>query len=1294
MLLKKTLLTLIICSMVVFVFAQNKNNIHHQLNWKKPVEFSISETEKITVLNFEGASYATGKKFLPVFSKLFPSVFDLSVNEVKGELKNELYAPLTESQLITDPSFIKEHIVLNVSVAYERKKPFIVYSFVPIRKNPVTNSYEKLVSFDIELTPLKNIAEGYKSSPQVFAANSVLASGTWYKLGVTTDGVYKIDFNFLKGLGIEMGTLDPAQIKIFGNNIGMLPEQNSIPRPDDLVENAIEVFDNGIVATFEQGDYILFYGQSPNEMKLDGLTQRFHTTKHLYSDTSFYFITTDLAGPSKRITLQPSVTPGAIDVQVTAFDDVGFHEENIRNFVKSGRNFYGEIFDANLTLPFHTIIPNIVTTVPVYYKMKVLARSNIQSSFSLKYQGQQVGIVSIPAVSAGLYGDYAIPGTSEGTFFANSSDLKLDIVYSKPQNTSIGYLDNIEMNARRQLAMSGNQMAFRDKNSVGFGNTAFYTISNYYSALTVWDITDKYNIKKQVVDISNSTGSFRVNADVLHEFIVFRNDNFLNPWVHGRIENQNLHGSPQTDLIIVTNPKFMTEANRLADFHRTNDNLRVVVADINQVYNEYSSGVRDVTAIRDFARMFYERATAPADIPRYLLLFGDGSYVNKDDYSGNTNFIPTYQSENSLSLIDSYVSDDFFGLLDPSEGNWTPGSTQLLDIGMGRLPVKSLTEAKDMVDKVLRYASPGSVTQATACNSTNSSLGDWRNVICMVADDGDSDTHLEQTDTLLRNIDPFVLKYNADKIYLDAYQQETSPGGQRYPDVNVAINKRMEKGSFILNYTGHGGELGWAHEGVLNNSMINNWTNKYAMPLFITATCEFSRFDDPSRTSAGEYCLLNPIGGAIALYSTTRLVYSFPNALLNKDLIRYAFQQLDGEMPRLGDIFRLTKRDPDNDSGINPRNFTLLGDPALRLAYPKYDIVATKINNQVLAGITDTINALSKVTISGEIRSNGQKLSSFNGVIYPTVYDKAVNVQTLANDPSESSVITFSVQKNILYKGKASVINGDFSFTFIVPKDINYSFGTGRLSFYAQNGTEDASGYYDSLIVGGISSNYLADDIGPQINLYLNDEKFVFGGLTNAEPKIYALLNDSNGINTVGNGIGHDITATLDNDVVNSLVLNDFYESDLDNYQKGKVIYSLNDLSDGRHNLKLKVWDIFNNSSEAYTEFIVAQSADIALAHVLNYPNPFTTHTTFFFEHNQACNDLDVQIQVYTVSGKLIKTLQDHFVCDGFRSNSMDWDGLDDFGDRIGRGVYLYRLRVQASGGRYAEKYEKLVVLR
>ncbi|MFM7079333.1 MAG: type IX secretion system sortase PorU, partial [Bacteroidota bacterium] len=654
------------------------------------------------------------------------------------------------------------------------------------------------------------------------------------------------------------------------------------------------------------------------------------------------------------------------------------------------------------------------------------------------------------------------------------------------------------------------------------------------------------------------------------------------------------------------------------------------------------------------------------------------------------------QSLNSISLIRSYVSDDFFGFLDINEGDWDDNVTDLLDIGIGRFPVKSIEEARLVVNKTIDYATPGTVPDvASTCSGTNTtSLGDWRNVICFIADDEDSGLHLNQSNglaTYIRNSQPV---FNIDKIFIDAYNQVSTPGGQRYPTVNDAINKRMDKGALVINYTGHGGETGWTAERILDNSMVRSWKNNRKLPLFITATCEFSRYDDPGRTSTGELVLIESEAGGVALMTTTRLVYAAQNGVLNSVMMSNLFNEVNGQLQRLGDVYVTVKNDNSVlAGGINPRNFSLLGDPALMLSVPKYEVATTAIDGSVPVPNGDTLSALRKVTISGEVRQNGQLLQGFNGIVYPTVFDKEEVISTLANDPS-SPVINFSLRKNAIYRGKASVNNGSFSFTFVVPRDIAYNIGRGRISYYAHNGTDDAAGYYDSLLVGGSYSGATTDNQGPEVKLFLNDEKFVFGGLTDPNPKILAMVADSNGVNTVGNGIGHDITATLDDDPNQIFTLNDYYESDLDDYTKGRVVFPLNGLSEGKHSLKFKVWDIHNNSSEAVTEFVVAESAELALERVLNYPNPFTTKTSFFFEHNRPCGNLEVQVQVFTVSGKLIKTINQVVGCEGYRYDGVTWDGRDDFGDPIGRGVYVYRLKIRDESGAVADKYEKLVLLK
>jgi hypothetical protein len=734
--------------------------------------------------------------------------------------------------------------------------------------------------------------------------------------------------------------------------------------------------------------------------------------------------------------------------------------------------------------------------------------------------------------------------------------------------------------------------------------------------------------------------------------------------------------------------------------HFANDGLKSLVVTPQKIYNEFSGGNQDVTAIKQFLMMFYNRAVTTEEFPKYLLLMGDASYNNRGRSTvGNTNFVVSYESANGISYINSYVSDDYFGLLDESEGE---GLTEQMDVAVGRIPVKSKDEAKAVVDKIYAYLQPQSIEIANPsfCGTAGSvSSGDWRNVICFVADDEDNNLHFAQSERLATYVDTTYHDYNIDKIYNDAFKQQSAAGGARYPDVNIAINQRVDRGALIVNYTGHGGETGWSQERILEVKDIESWNNANRLPLFVTATCEFSRFDDPGRTSAGEEVILRPNGGGIGLLTTTRLAYANFNETLNRNFYQNVFVRdtVTKLFPRVGDVCTTTKNKTASVSSgtSNHRNFSLLCDPAVRLNFPDYKVYTQSINNQPVSFAGDTLKALTKITITGYVANlAGTKLSSYNGVIFPTVYDKETKLKTLANDPQLSSAQNFKMRKSIIYRGKASVTNGEFKFTFVVPKDIDYTFGVGRVSYYAADGVNDANGFNESFIVGGTNPNAPTDGEGPKIDLYMNDNKFVAGSITNENPDLLGVLFDDNGINTVGNGIGHDLVAVLDENTEKSIILNDYYQSDLNSYQSGIVRYPFSKMSEGRHTLTLRAWDVYNNSNTAQTDFVVSSSANLALQHVLNYPNPFTTYTKFMFEHNKPCETLDVSIQVFTVSGRLVKTLETLVKCEGFRSEQITWDGLDDFGDRIGRGVYVYRLKVTAPDGTWADKYEKLVVLK
>ncbi len=1293
---------LLLPSLAFSQYAKQRNSGKKEIKWGAVKKESPAEGMEKSFLYFEGAVYDAANN-LPVY--VYKGATENNASQIKAFIVNPVYAPFETNELLKIEGIDKlgSEIEVSASVAYDRKKKISVVSFIPVRKNASSGQFEKLVSFDLQV-----VATDFKSfqpkSTATTASSSVLASGNWYKVAVNADGIYKLTYEQLQELGMNVENIDPRNIRVYGNGGGMLPKANADLRHDDLQENAIVVVGESD-GDFTSGDYVLFYGQSPHRWTYNSTTAKFEHVLNDYSDNTYYFISADL-GAGKRVSpLGSSDQPATHNV--SSFNDYAFHESDEKNIIKSGRQWYGEYFDIQNAYDFSFSFPNIDASTPANIKVSGAGQcacgSGTSTSFNVKVNNGSPLNIPFQNVTGVYTNAQASDATANADFTSTSSTLNVTVTYNKSGfSTAVAWLNYIELNVRRSLAVSGGQTIFRDASSIGTGNVAEFSLGNSSSAVTIWDVTDPLNIRKQDAALSGSNHIFRASAETLHEYVAFDGSSYLTPVSAGFVANQDIHALPQVDMVIVAYPEYLSEAERLANFHRNNvvSPLTVAIVTPQQVYNEFASGAQDVSAIRDMMKLFYDRATNDDELPKYLLLFGDGSYDNRDRLDNNTNRIVTYQSAQSLSPTSSYVSDDFFGFLDSNEGVWVEGcdscNPHFLDIGIGRLPVQTLQEATNVVTKILDYEGIATVeTNPSLCTAQTVSISspDWKNWICFVGDDEDNNQHFDQADAIAKGLDTTQNNYNLDKIYFDAFVEESTPGGQRYPSVKDAINNRVLKGALVVNYTGHGGEVGWAHERVLEVSDINSWTNIENLPAFVTATCEFSRFEDPGRTSAGELVLLNPNGGGIALFTTTRLVFSAPNFTLNKNFYKHLFP-VDGEpIPTMGEVMRKTVNEGTNGVIQNSRNFSLLGDPAQRLAYPVNNVVTTSVNGNPVGGTADTLKALGLVTVTGEVRDrNGNKMANFNGLIYPTVFDKAATINTLANDPA-SSVESFKLQKNILYKGKASVTNGDFTFTFIVPKDISYNYGYGRISYYAYDGVTDANGNYENVIIGGSADNVANDVSGPQVNLYLNDDKFVFGGVTNENPLLYAVVSDPNGINTVGNGIGHDVAAVLDENTNRTIVLNEYYQADLNSYQSGTIRYPFSELSEGNHTLKMKVWDVYNNSSDAYTEFVVSQSAELALSHVLNYPNPFTTNTQFMFEHNRPCADLDVNIQVFTVSGKVVKTINEQVNCDGFRAEGIAWNGRDDYDQKIGNGVYVYRIKVRTPEGYSAQAFEKLVIL-
>ena len=1107
--------------------------------------------------------------------------------------------------------------------------------------------------------------------------NSVLANGNWFKFSVDTTGVFKIDKTLLQQIGLSTNNLNPKKIHIYGNGGNLLPEFNGDVRYDDLQENAIYIEgedDN----SFDANDFILFYAKGPHSWKVDINTNNVSHKQNVYSDKAYYFITVN-DNNGKRIQSAPSVT-GSTVTQLTSFNDYIFYEKETTNLFAAGRRWLGEEFSVENQQTFQIPFPNAIQNEPLEIKVSAVAVSGLTSSMQVNVNSQDLFNLNFGAITSGSTLASERAGSESIT---NSSTLiNVSLNYNNGGNPSArAYLDFIEVSGKKQLIAGGFQFSFRSFEAANTSGIVEYQIQNSQNIFQIWEVSDPTNVSNIANESSATIFSFKANGGDFKEYIVVHQNDFYIPEAvsNARVENQNLHALKDINYLLITSNEFVEQAQRIANYHIENSGLTAKVVILDEIYNEFSSGSKDITGIRDFIKYVYETNSTDDKKLKYVCFFGDASYDYKDRIIANNNIAPVYLSDESYNLASSYVTDDFYAMLEDFEGSMS--SSHSLDVVTGRIPVSTQQQATDVVDKILR-------------DYNVESFGDWRNTVTFLADDIDNildDRPIQPgVEIIADDIKENKPVFNINKIYADAYVQQNSSGGERYPTVKAAITTAIETGTLVFDYFGHGGEDGFAAERFLDIPQIKGFKNENTLPLFITITCEFSRFDNPTRTSAGEFVFWNTTGGAASMITTTRDVYISVGQAFNKRLMA-TLLEFNNEDLTIAESLVKTKN---NYSETQKFFIYYFGDPVKKLAIPKPNIRITKMNGVDITQSLDTLKALSKVSFEGVVTDNlNNILTDFNGNLSTTVYDKPIDKSTLDND-NFGIIEVFDSQESKLFRGLASVENGNFSFEFIVPRDVKIAYGKGKLSFYATDATFDKSGFNSDVIVGGINENAPEDTIGPEIQLFMNDESFLDGANTNASPNLIAKLADLSGINTSVTAVDHDIVGILDGDESNPIILNDFYQTELDDFTRGKVVFRLRDLSVGPHTLKLKAWDTYNNSSETILNFVVVSDTNISLDNVLNYPNPFVNYTEFWFNHNKPNESLQVQVQIFTISGKLIKTINQLVQTTGNLSRNISWNGLDDFGNRIGKGVYVYKLKVTSTVSNISsEKYEKLVIL-
>lgn len=1095
-----------------------------------------------------------------------------------------------------------------------------------------------------------------------YASESVLNSGKWVKMQVAEDGIYKLTAADLKKMGFS--NLD--KVAVYGYGGWPLDEDFSTTYIDDVPE----------VAVWRSADYLLFYGKGPRKWEYSSSDKSFIHTNNPYSNYGYYFVTEK---ETTGRTMEKAASAAGATLQVTTFDDYVLHEEELVSVNSSGRELYGESFTSTLSRDFTISVPGI-TNDEGKATLSFISRGNGTITMNVDGNALISGSVSVPSdeyeVARELY--------RERAWMADKGEtVKVNIGYSTTGHKNV-HLNYFRLQMKRQLKVYDNYTFFRSLSARG--NASRFVIQGADASTLVFDVTDGVNPQQMETSLNGTELSFSIPASAsLREFVVVKPSQIKAPVTVGEVANQNLHALPQQDMIIIAQPNFTTQAERLAEAHRTKDNLTVRVVTPESIYNEFSSGTPDATAYRRFMKMFYDRKTSEADAPKYLLLFGDGSFDNRKLTSAwksvdMSNMLLTYQTENSLSS-QSYVIDDYFGFLDDADNKKSLQNKKLC-LGIGRFPIRTVEQATQMVDKVISYME-------------NKNTGSWKNNLCFMADDGSNTDgfmteHMEFADQLAGYVESEHPEFLVNKLYYDAYKKDMTAG--TYPDVRSGLQKLLKDGLLLFNYTGHGGTTALSDEKVLTQTDINQFTYTH-LPVWVTATCDFTRFDDLN-TSAGEDVFLNKSSGGIALFTTVRVAYSRPNFPINDNVIRNLFERNNGRRRTLGEVMQATKN---TLSSVYKLGFCLIGDPAVKMAYPEFGMKVTTINGQSVDGNSISFKALEKITVEGEVLDvSGQLVTDFTGIVNPTVKDSKVTVTCLKNsNKDDSPAFTFTDYPNTIFIGNDSVRNGKFSFTFTVPKDISYSNLQGKMNLYAvdtESGNE-AQGNFDNFIVGGTSDTAETDTIGPEIRaLYLNDTTFVDGGQVNTTPYFVAELWDKSGVNITGSSVGHDMMLVIDESTVLSYNLNSYYELLPGEDGTGIVKFPIPALEPGKHTAEFWVWDILNNSTVRTFTFEVVEGLKPFLFDVIATPGIAREQVTFHLMHNRPESRMRVGIMVYDLAGRQLWKHEESGTSGLFENYTVSWD-LTSGGVRMRPGVYIYRAAISTDNSKDATKARKFIIL-
>lgn len=1267
----------------------------------------VAETDQFTEYHFSNDSLEIVHAYEFLTSLDIGSAYQITRQVVETKTINRDPEPLIEAFALSDsdtPLFdlVNPGVRRGESVASLRFHPVRFDAAAPGQfifvKEARFRVYKRETRPRRRLTPNAELAD-----------DSPLRAGEWYKIPVEQKGIHELDFDYLAELGVNTGQINPEQLQIWATPGGELPRLNSAERT--RIRQVPIRIDGGGDGSFDPSDRLLFYADSPHQVTRDVNDGSFTHQIHRYSDYHHVYLHISQGDDSVRLTEQSVSSGGTL---ITEFRDFRWYEEDLVKSeprIRSGLEWYGITLNLNgqrRRTIFDQTIPGLIPNRQMDLDFQFVGRSTQAMTIGFSYNGIDLGTsTSIPGIRSyrseeGISGrlrSYSVNETVQAT-----EQVELTARLNATEPTSEGFIDWIRLTYDRELVAEDDYLFIYSPLSVA-GEPGTYQLRGFSETPTVMEVSDPTNPVLLSVVGTPPTYSFSYQHQEQNQFVA--QSSYFTPLAGERIENQNLRGiSTFPEYVIITSEDFLDLANEWADYRRGKDGYETVVVTQQDIFNEFSAGTPDVTAIRDYVKFLYDKAFAANREPlQHLLLFGDATYDYRNRLDGAIeNHVFTYQSDESLHRINSYGSDDYFGLLDDDEGEWLAFTNrERLDIGIGRFPVNSAAQARVIMDKTKKY-------------EDGTTPGPWRTRFTFASDDDfpevdrNRDLHLLNADGTARIIDKTASATKINKVHMLSYPIETSAAGRRLPAATDDFVDAFNEGSLIINYSGHGGQFVLADENLFTEDMISRLTNRDRPSIFVTATCQFGRYDDADSNSGAEQTLLWEQGGTVATFTTTRVVFtsSSPgsnNFGLNIQLTRQMLERgPDGRPRKLGDIYRSTKN-TSQGSGFNARKFILLGDPAARIGLPEARAKITRINDLDLNENPDEVEqvrALDRMVVEGIVTDPaGNPLPDFNGETNLTVYDseRIVNLpdkEWVREDRCFQPGCRYSVENDILFNGRVSVTNGTFSSEFIVPRDITFSDQRGRILAYTNSSGLDGSGSVDNIIFNGVNDEAPDDNEGPEIDLYLNDPNFVNGNLVGSSSTLIVDLEDEAGINTTGTGVGHEVIATINTRPRETIVLNEFYQSNLDDFRKGRIEYPLDDLPQGSYTLTVRAWDVYNNPEEATIHFEVADSQQLEIRNVYNYPNPMSSKTRFVFEHNQPGTMLDISIRIYTLSGLPVMHLQESQITSNSYAN-IEWNGLDRDYDRLANGTYIYVLRVGADtpeGKQTKEKIEKLVIIR